>query len=91
MMRSLYSAVCGLAGNMLRMDVVGNNIANVNTIGFKSALVNFEETLGQVQQAATAPTDNAGGTNAIQVGTGSIVSGVSQLYTQGSLQMTCTI
>lgn len=88
MMRSLYSAVCGLAGNMLRMDVIGNNIANINTIGFKSARVNFEETLGQVQQAATAPTDNAGGTNAVQVGTGSIVSGVSQLYTQGSLQMT---
>ncbi len=87
-MRSLYSAVSGMAGNMLRMDVIGNNIANVNTIGYKSGRVSFEETLGQVQQAATAPTDASGGTNAIQVGTGTLVSGVSQLYTQGSLQMT---
>ncbi len=88
MMRSLYSAVSGLSGNMLRMDVIGNNIANVNTIGFKSGRVNFEETLGQVQQSATAPTEMSGGTNAIQVGTGSLTSSVSQMYTQGSLMMT---
>ncbi len=88
MMRSLYSAVSGLSGNMLRMDVIGNNIANVNTIGFKSGRVNFEETLGQVQQSATAPSETAGGTNAIQVGTGSLTSSVSQMYTQGSLMMT---
>jgi len=88
MMRSLFSAVSGLAGNMLRMDVIGNNIANINTYGFKSARVSFEETLGTVQRAASAPTDSSGGTNAIQVGVGSLVAGVNQLYTQGSLQMT---
>jgi len=88
MMRSLYSAVSGMAGNILRMDVLGNNIANVNTIGFKAGRVNFEETLGQVTQAGTAPTDEGGGTSSIQVGTGTLVSGVTQLYTQGSLQMT---
>lgn len=88
MMRSLYSAVSGLAGNMLRMDVIGNNIANVNTVGFKAGRVNFEETLGQVQQSATAPTDLSGGTNALQVGTGALGSSVSQMYTQGSLMMT---
>ncbi len=88
MIRSLYSAVSGMAGNILRMDVLGNNIANVNTIGFKAGRVNFEETLGQVTQAGTAPTDEGGGTSAIQVGTGTLVSGVTQLYTQGSLQMT---
>ncbi len=88
MMRSLYSAVSGMAGNILRMDVLGNNIANVNTIGFKAGRVNFEETLGQVTQAGTAPTEEGGGTSSIQVGTGSLVSGVTQLYTQGSLQMT---
>ena len=88
MMRSLYSAVSGLSGNMLRMDVIGNNIANVNTIGFKAGRVNFEETLGQVQQSATAPSEMAGGTNAVQVGTGALASSVSQMYTQGSLMMT---
>lgn len=88
MMRSLYSAVSGMTGNMLRMDVIGNNIANINTIGFKSGRVSFEETLGQVSQSATAPTESSGGTNAIQIGTGSMVRGVNQLYTQGSLQMT---
>ncbi len=88
MIRALYSAVSGMAGNILRMDVLGNNIANVNTIGFKAGRVNFEETLGQVTQAGTAPTDEGGGTSAIQVGTGTLVSGVTQLYTQGSLQMT---
>ncbi len=88
MMRSLYSAVSGMAANTLRLDVIGNNIANVNTVGFKSARVNFQETLGQVQQAATAPTDTAGGSNAIMIGTGTLASAVDQLYTQGSLQMT---
>ncbi len=88
MMRSLFSAVSGLSGNMLRMDVIGNNIANVNTIGFKAGRVNFEEALAQMRKAATAPTDNVGGTNPIQVGTGSLVGTVNQLYTQGSLQMT---
>jgi len=70
------------------MDVIGNNIANVNTVGFKAGRVNFEETLGQVQQSATAPTDVSGGTNALQVGTGALGSSVSQMYTQGSLMMT---
>jgi flagellar hook protein FlgE len=88
MMRSLYSAVSGMAGNTLRLDVIGNNIANVNTIGFKAGRVNFQETLGQVQRAATAPTDSGGGSNAIQIGTGTLVSAVDQIYTQGSLQMT---
>jgi len=88
MMRSLYSAVSGMAGNMLRMDVIGNNIANINTIGFKAGRVSFQETLGQLQQAGTAPTDINGGTASIHVGTGTLASGVSQLYTQGSLLMT---
>ena len=88
MMRSLYSAVSGMVGNTLRLDVIGNNIANVNTVGFKSGRVNFQETLGQIQQAATAPTDNGGGSNGIQIGTGTLASAVDQLYTQGSLQMT---
>jgi len=88
MMRALYSAVSGMAGNMLRMDVIGNNIANVNTIGFKAGRLNFEEAFAQMRRAASAPGDNSGGTNPIQIGGGSMIGSASQLYTQGSLQMT---
>ena len=55
MMRSLYSGVSGLKGHQTKMDVVGNNIANVNTTGFKSSRVTFADTLSQTQAGASAP------------------------------------
>lgn len=63
MMRSLYSGVSGLKNHQTRMDVVGNNISNVNTTGFKSSRVTFSDTLSQTLSGASAPTDNTGGTN----------------------------
>ncbi len=88
MMRALYSAVSGLASQMLRLDVVGNNIANANTTGFKAGRVDFAEAFAQTVRAATTAGDRVGGTNPVQIGTGARVGGVSQLYTQGSLQTT---
>ena len=70
MMRSLYSGVAGLKTHQTRMDVIGNNIANVNTVGFKGSSVQFMDVLYQTTQRATGSNaaNGAGGTNAKQIG-----------------------
>ena len=88
MMRSLYSAVSGLKGHQTRMDVIGNNIANVNTTGFKSSRVTFADTLNQTISGAGAPSGNLGGTNPKQIGLGTGVSSIDMLFTDGSVQAT---
>lgn len=92
MMRSLFAAVSGLRNHQTRMDVIGNNIANVNTIGFKASRVTFEESLSQlVQSASRAPggsQGSLGGTNPLQVGLGMRVSSIDQVFTQGNLEAT---
>lgn len=88
MMRSLYSGVAGLKTHQTKMDVIGNNIANVNTVGFKSSAVLFKDVLYQTTQAATASTENSGGTNAKQIGLGTGVATVSVSQTSGSAQST---
>ncbi len=88
MMRSLYSGVAGLKTHQTKMDVIGNNIANVNTVGFKSSQVLFKDVLYQTTQSATGSTGNSGGTNAKQVGLGSGVATVSVSQKNGSAQST---
>ena len=88
MMRSLYSGVSGVKGHQTRMDVVGNNIANVNTTGFKSGRVTFADTLSQTTANASAPTGNIGGTNPKQIGLGVGVSTIDTLFTDGAVQAT---
>lgn len=88
MMRSLYSGVSGLKNHQTRMDVVGNNISNVNTTGFKSSRVTFSDTLSQTLSGASAPTENRGGTNPKQIGLGSATSAIDTLFTDGSVQST---
>ena len=88
MMRALFAGVSGLRNHQTRMDVIGNNIANVNTIGFKSSRVTFKEAFAQLLEGATRPTSNLGGTNPMQVGTGMNVGSIDQLFTQGSLETT---
>ena len=88
MMRSLYSGVSGLKNHQTRMDVVGNNISNVNTTGFKSSRVTFSDTLSQTLSGASAPADGLGGTNPKQIGLGSSVSSIDTLFTDGSVQST---
>ena len=88
MMRSLFAAVSGLRGHQTRMDVIGNNVANVNTIGFKSSRTTFADTLSQTTAAASAPQDGTGGTNAKQIGLGANVASIDLLFTDGSPQTT---
>ena len=70
MMRSLYSGVSGLQNHQIRMDVIGNNISNVNTVGFKKGRVNFQDLISQSMSGAARPTDEVGGVNPKQIGLG---------------------
>lgn len=88
MMRSLYSGVSGLKNHQTRMDVVGNNISNVNTTGFKSSRVTFADTLSQTLSGASSAAAGRGGTNPKQIGLGSAVSAIDTLFTDGSVQST---
>lgn len=88
MMRSLYSGVAGLKTHQTKMDVIGNNISNVNTIGFKSSQVLFKDVLYQTTQSATGASQNSGGTNAKQIGLGTGVATVKVSQTSGSAQST---
>ena len=88
MMRSLFAGVSGLQNHQVRMDVIGNNISNVNTIGFKKGRVNFQDLLSQTMQGAARPTDELGGVNPKQVGLGMSIASIDTLYLQGSLQTT---
>jgi flagellar hook protein FlgE len=84
MLRSLNAGVSGLKGFQTKLDVIGNNIANVNTVGFKKGRVVFEDIFSQTVKAATGPTGTSGGTNPIQVGLGSRVGSIDTLHTPGS-------
>ena len=88
MMLALYAGVSGLRSHQTRMDVIGNNIANVNTVGFKSSRVTFSEAFVQMMQGATRPSGQLGGINPVQVGTGVKVGSIDQLFTQGGLETT---
>jgi len=88
MLRSLFAGVSGLRSHQVRMDVIGNNIANVNTVGFKAGRVNFAEMLSQTIRGAQAPSEARGGMNPVQVGLGVQVGSVDTLFTQGNLQYT---
>jgi flagellar hook protein FlgE len=88
MLRSMYSAISGLRAHQTKLDVTGNNIANVNTVGFKSSQTVFEDTLSQVMRNGSAPTADAGGTNPAQVGLGVKVAGITTNFGQGSTQNT---
>ena len=83
MMRSMNSAVSALRNHQLRMDVIGNNIANVNTIGYKSSRVTFKDSLSQMLRGASGPDASRGGTNPQQVGLGMDLSSVDTLFTTG--------
>ncbi len=88
MMRSLFSGVAGLQNHQTRMDVLGNNIANVNTTGFKKGRVNFQDLLYQQLSGAARPTEEVGGVNPKEIGLGMSVATVDTIHTQGSLQTT---
>ncbi len=88
MMRSLFSGVSGMQNHQTRMDVIGNNISNVNTTGFKRGRVNFQDLLSQQMSGAAKPTDELGGVNPKEVGLGMNIASIDTIHTQGSLQTT---
>ncbi len=88
MLKSLYSGVSGLQSHQIAMDVESNNIANVNTIGYKYSRANFSDLLAQTNQIATAPQGALGGKNAMQVGLGTSANSVTRIHSQGSIQNT---
>ncbi len=87
-MRSLWAGVTGLQAHQVAMDVEGNNIANVNTVGYKYSRVNFADLLSQTSKIATAPQGEMGGKNPIQVGLGTKVNAITKIFSQGSIKTT---
>ncbi len=88
MMRSLWAGVSGMQNHQTRMDVIGNNIANVNTTGFKKGRVDFQDMISQQLSGAAAPTTEVGGVNAKEVGLGVQTAAIHNIFTQGNLQST---
>ncbi|WP_456600136.1 flagellar hook protein FlgE [Blastococcus sp. SYSU DS0616] len=88
MLRSMFSAISGLRAHQTKMDVTGNNIANVNTVGFKSSATVFQDTLSQVVRAGGAPAEDRGGTNPAQIGLGVKLAAVTTNWTNGAAQST---
>lgn len=89
MFKSLYSGVSGMSANMSQLDVIGNNIANSGTVGFKAGRVTFNEMLTQTLRSASMPVSGGlGGTNAQQVGLGVAVGSIDTSFTQGNFQTT---
>lgn len=85
----MYSGVAGMRGFQTKLDVIGNNIANVNTVGFKSGRVMFSDILSQTISGVTAPEEGvSGGVNAKQVGLGSSIAAIETLHTAGSAMTT---
>jgi flagellar hook protein FlgE len=88
MLASLFAGVAGLRNHQVRMNVIGNNISNINTIGFKSGRSIFREALVQTLRGAGRPSSISGGTNPVQLGLGMEVASIDNLFTQGGLELT---
>jgi flagellar hook protein FlgE len=85
----MYSGVSGMRGFQTKLDVIGNNIANVNTIGFKGSRVMFKDIMSQTVAGVTAPTDGGqGGVNAKQIGLGVTVAAIDTIHAPGSAMTT---
>jgi flagellar hook protein FlgE len=89
MLRSMYSGITGMKNFQTKLDVIGNNIANVDTYGFKKGRVTFKDAISQTTAGASAGTPGSkGGTNPLQVGLGSTVASIDTVDTQSSMQNT---
>src|SRR5438034_1907611 len=86
MSRALFTAVSGLRNHQVWLDVIGNNIANANTVGYKASTVVFDDILGQTISSGVAPTPAKGGVNPAQVGLGMTIGSIGQNFLQGSIQ-----
>ena len=88
MLRSMFSGISGLKANQTKLDVIGNNIANVNTTAFKNQRIRFQDVLSQNLKFGTGASANVGGTNPSQVGLGVEVAGIDTMVSQGNMQPT---
>ena len=88
MLKSILNGLAGVRGHQTQMDVVGSNIANINTIGYKTMQATFQETLSQMVGSAQGPTGKRGGSNPLQIGLGSSIGGIKSTFSQGALQDT---
>jgi flagellar hook protein FlgE len=88
MMRGMFAAISGLKTHQVMLDVTSNDIANVNTIGYKSARTTFADSLTQTQRGAAGPGGGVGGSNAAQIGLGVQLGSIDNLMTGGALQST---
>ena len=88
MIRSLFSGVAGLKTNQTRMDVVGNNISNINTVGFKYSRATFSDILSQTSKGASSPNSQLGGINPLQVGLGTAIASIDLVTNDGAPQST---
>jgi len=84
----MYSAISGLQAHQAKLDVIGNNIANVNTVGYKASRMTFKEIFSQTIKGASAPQGNGGGTNPQQIGLGVAIASIDTLFTRGGAQRT---
>lgn len=91
MLRSLYSGISGVKNQQAQLDVISNNIANVNTTGFKSNRITFADALSETISGARGTAGNFGGANPIQLGRGAVISSVDTNFKQGSLDSTSTV
>lgn len=88
MIRSLFAGVSGLRNHQAFMDVISNNIANINTIGFKSGRITFKESLALLLKGAQSATSSTGGINPMQIGLGMTIGSIDQIFSQGNLEAT---
>jgi len=88
LLNSLFSGVSGLRNHQAMMDVISNNIANVNTIGYKGSRVTFSDTFNKVVRYGSNPSDTSGGTNTFQIGLGMKLNSVDRNWTQGTFEGT---
>jgi flagellar hook protein FlgE len=88
MMRSLFAAISGLRVHQTMLDVTANDIANVNTVGFKSSTVSFKDALSELQSGASGPSPSLGGTNAEQIGLGVQLGAISANMSAGATETT---
>lgn len=86
MLRSMYAGISGMKNFQTKLDVIGNNIANVNTSGFKKGRATFQDMMSQTTSGAQGAIGNRGGTNPVQVGTGSQLGTIDNIHTQGFRQ-----
>ncbi|OGI18073.1 MAG: hypothetical protein A2287_09635 [Candidatus Melainabacteria bacterium RIFOXYA12_FULL_32_12] len=88
MSQGLFTAISGITANQSRIDVISDNIANMNTTGFKASQVNFENVFLKTLSSGTAPTSNVGGSNPVQIGLGTTVGEIVRNFANGSVQTT---